>query len=45
MIIHVAWKRRISIGLAVYGELLLGNTVFDTNAYEIGGGVALRIVY
>jgi hypothetical protein len=24
---------------------LLGDTVFDTNAYEIGGGVALRIVY
>jgi hypothetical protein len=28
-----------------YGELLLGDTMFDTNAYEIGGGVALRIVY
>jgi len=29
----------------IYGELLLGNTAFDTNAYEIGGGVALRITY
>ena len=29
----------------IYGELLLGDTVFDTNAYKIGGGVALRIAY
>lgn len=31
--------------VGIYGELLLGDAVFDTNAYDIGGGVALRIVY
>ncbi len=37
--------KMIAPTVGIYGELLLGNIVFDTNAYEIGGGVALRIVY
>lgn len=37
--------KMITPTVGIYGELLLGDTVFDTNAYEIGGGVALRIVY
>ncbi len=31
--------------VGIYGELLLGDAVFDTNAYDIGGGVALRVVF
>ena len=31
--------------VGLYGELLLGDTVFDTDAYEIGTGLALRIVF
>ena len=37
--------KMITPTVGIYGELLLGDTVFDTNAYEIGGGVALRIVF
>ncbi len=37
--------KMITPTVGIYGELLLGDTVFDTNAYKIGGGVALRIVY
>jgi hypothetical protein len=35
----------ITPSIGIYGELLLGDTVFDTNAYDIGGGAAIRIVY
>ena len=35
----------ITQSIGIYGELLLGDSVLDTDAYDMGGGVALRIVY
>lgn len=37
--------RQLTPRVGVYAELLLGDAVFNTNAYEIGGGVALRILF
>ena len=37
--------KMITPSIGIYGELLLGDTVLDTDAYDIGGGVAIRIVY
>lgn len=37
--------KRLTPRVGVYAELLLGDAVFNTNAYEIGGGVALRILF
>ena len=31
--------------LGIYGELLLGDDVLDSNAYNVGGGLALRYMY
>ncbi len=35
----------ITESIGIYGELLLGDSVLDTKAYNMGGGIALRIVY
>ena len=35
----------ITDSIGIYGELLLGDSVLDTDAYDMGGGIALRIVY
>ena len=32
-------------GVGAYAELLLGDDVLDTNAYNIGGGVGVRFMY
>ena len=37
--------KRLTPNVGVYAELLLGDTVFDTDAYDIGGGLALRILF
>jgi hypothetical protein len=37
--------RMISPSMGIYAELLLGNDVLDTNAYDIGGGLAVRFIY
>jgi hypothetical protein len=31
--------------IGVYGEVLLGDVVFDTNAYDYGLGVAIRVLF
>ena len=37
--------KRIAPMVGIYAELLLGDAVFTSNAYDIGGGVALRILF
>ena len=32
-------------GVGAYAELLLGDDVLDTNAYNIGGGLGVRFMY
>lgn len=43
--LELQFGKMITPSVGIYGELLLGDSVLDSNAYEIGGGVALRIVY
>jgi len=35
----------LSPRIGIYGELLLGDDVLDSNAYNVGGGLALRFMY
>jgi hypothetical protein len=41
----VTWAGRSTKWLGSYGEGFVGDKVFDTNAYDMGVGVGLRILY
>jgi len=43
--LEVQLGKMISPRMGFYGELLLGDDVLDTNAYDIGGGLAVRFMY
>ena len=43
--LEVQLGKMISPRMGFYGELLLGDDVLDTNAYDIGGGLAARFMY
>jgi len=43
--LEVQLGKMFSPRMGFYGELLLGDDVLDTNAYDIGGGLAVRFMY
>ena len=44
-ILELQLGKMLSPRIGIYGELLLGDDVLDSNAYNIGGGLALRFMY
>ena len=44
-ILELQLGKMLSPRLGIYGELLLGDDVLDSNAYNVGGGLALRFMY
>ena len=44
-ILELQLGKMLSPRLGIYGELLLGDDVLDSDAYNVGGGLALRFMY
>jgi len=44
-ILELQLGKMLSPRIGIYGELLLGDDVLDSNAYNVGGGLALRFMY
>jgi len=44
-ILELQLGKMFSPRIGIYGELLLGDDVLDSNAYNVGGGLALRFMY
>jgi hypothetical protein len=44
-VLELQLGKMFSPRIGFYGELLLGDDVLDSNAYNVGGGLALRFIY
>ena len=44
-VLELQLGKMLSPRIGIYGELLLGDDVLDSNAYNVGGGLALRFMY
>jgi hypothetical protein len=44
-ILELQLGKMLSPRVGIYGELLLGDDVLDSDAYNVGGGIALRFMY
>ena len=44
-VLELQLGKMFSPRIGIYGELLLGDDVLDSSAYNVGGGLALRFMY